>query len=170
MGDERAVSPLAFTSALASAANGVSIVTAADGERTAGLTVSSLCSVCAEPPMMLACVNADNAFCSIADDSGHFVINVLAHGQQALSNQFAGLVDPSPDNRFSAGDWDMFGRSAPVLNDALVALVCVVDSSVLHGSHRVYFGRVIEVLTGDGEPLVYTDRGYARVVNDPPES
>jgi len=163
---EPAIAALDFTSALSKAANGVSIVTASHEGISAGLTVSSMCSVCAEPAMMLACVNAENEFCTLAEASGYFAINLLKHDQQSLSNRFAGLLDPAPEDRFGKGDWDLLNHQAPVLNDALVSLVCSVDSSVLHGTHRVFFGRVLAANTSDGEALVYSDRAYARVLGD----
>ena len=165
------VSPVAFASALANAANGVSIVTAAAGSSRAGLTVSSMCSVCAEPPIVLACVNADNEFCDLALDSERFAINILARHQQALSNRFAGLTpgvtdDDSEADRFDEGEWSIGIGGSPVLDDALVTLECALRASELHGTHRVFFGRVIRVHSRPGEPLVYTRRGYARTLAD----
>jgi len=167
---EPTLAAIDFTSALSRAANGVSIVTASHAGSSAGLTVSSMCSVCAEPAMMLACVNADNEFCALAEASGYFAINLLKHDQQALSNRFAGLTDPTPEDRFSEGDWDLTNHQTPVLSDALVSLFCSVDSSILHGTHRVFFGRVLVANASDGEALVYSDRAYARLLSDSPKA
>lgn len=76
---------------------------------------------------------------------------------------FAGLVEDLKDNRFDSGDWTRLTTGAPILSDALVALDCQVESTQVHGSHRVFFGRVVDVRTTRGEPLIYTDRRFAVV-------
>ncbi len=76
---------------------------------------------------------------------------------------FAGLVEDARDNRFSSGDWTRLTTGSPILTDALVALDCQLESTQVHGSHRVFFGRVVDVRTTSGEPLIYTDRRFAVV-------
>ena len=162
-GTRPSITASAFTSALSLAANGVSIVTTTHGGRRAGLTVSSMCSVCAEPALLLVCVNADNEFCEMADASGRFAVNLLKDDQQALSNVFAGL-DPDVEDRFgAAGHWTTLTGGTPILADALVALDCELDTTISRGTHRVFFGHVVDVRTTRGEPLIYTARGYAAI-------
>ena len=154
----------AFTSALSLAANGVSIVTTAHRGQRAGLTVSSMCSVCAEPALLLVCVNAENEFCALADASERFAVNILSERQQTLSNVFAGIAGNAGEDRFAAaGDWTTLSGGSPILSDALVSLDCELDTTLERGTHRVFFGHVVDVRTTRGEPLVYTARGYARV-------
>lgn len=157
----------AFTSALSLAANGVSIVaTSLRGER-AGLTVSSMCSVCAEPALLLVCINADNEFCAMADESGSFSINILKDDQTDVSNVFAGLADTDDADRFTGvGEWTTLTSGAPILTDALVSLDCEVDTTLERGTHRIYLGHVIDVRTTRGNPLIYTARGYAALQTD----
>lgn len=154
----------AFTSALSLAANGVSIVATAHGAERAGLTVSSMCSVCAEPALLLVCVNADNEFCGMADQSRCFSVNILSDSQQDVSNVFAGLGDSMAHDRFaSAGHWTTLTSGAPILAEALVSLDCELDTMLERGTHRIYLGHVIDVRTTKGDPLIYTGRGYAAV-------
>jgi len=153
----------AFTSALSQAANGVSVVTTSHKDVDTGLTVSSMCSVCADPALLLICVNSDNRFCEMAVDSGRFAVNILPSSCVELAMVFAGLVEDLRDSRFDVGAWTRLTTGAPVLSDALVALDCTVESSQVHGSHRVFFGKVVDVRTTSGEPLIYTDRRFAVV-------
>ena len=153
----------AFTSALSSAANGVSIVTTSHNDIDAGLTVSSMCSVCADPALLLVCINTDNEFCELADASGKFAVNILPSTCVELATVFAGLVEDLKDERFSVGSWTRLTTGVPILSDALVALDCLVESSQVHGSHRVFFGHVVDLRTTSGEPLIYTDRRFAVV-------
>ena len=153
----------AFTSALSQAANGVSVVTTSHEGMEAGLTVSSMCSVCADPALLLVCVNLDNEFCTLTDKSGRFAVNILPSHCMELAMVFAGLSDQPEQSRFQTGHWTTLSTGAPVLSNALVALDCELDSSLVKGSHRVFFGKVVDVRTTSGEPLLYTDRRFAVV-------
>lgn len=154
----------AFTSALSLAANGVSIVTTTHAGINAGLTVSSMCSVCAEPALLLVCVNSGNEFCTRAMDSGHFAVNILPTSCIELAEVFAGLGDGDDEgNRFDSGTWTQLATGSPILSNALVALDCQIDSSIVKGSHRVFFGEVVDLRISSGEPLIYTDRRFAVV-------
>ena len=165
--DVPSVAPESFTGALAAAANGVCVVTTAAGGRRAGLTVSSMCSVCAEPPLLLACVNLDNEFDELAARAGTFAVNILESRHAALATVFAGLVEPPPrpdglaPDRFDAGDWGTLATGAPTLADALVSLDCTLDSTLERGTHRIWIGRVVALATSPGVPLVYTSRAFA---------
>ncbi len=153
----------AFTSALSQAANGVSVVTTSHDNMEAGLTVSSMCSVCADPALLLVCVNLDNEFCALADQSGRFAVNILPSHCMELAIVFAGLGEHPEQSRFETGAWTTLSTGAPILSNALVALDCEVDSSLAKGTHRIFFGKVVDVRTTSGEPLLYTDRRFAVV-------
>lgn len=153
----------AFTSALSQAANGVSVVTTTHEGVDAGLTVSSMCSVCADPALLLVCVNLDNEFCTLTDQSGRFAVNILPSHCMELAMVFAGLGSDGEESRFDTGHWTSLSTGAPVLSNALVALDCELDSSLVKGTHRVFFGKVVDVRTTSGEPLLYTDRRFAVV-------
>jgi len=161
--DMPSVTASSFTSALSQAANGVSVVTTSFNGHDAGLTVSSMCSVCAEPALLLVCVNLDNEFCQMALDSGRFAVNIVPSDAVELASVFAGLSNDPEADRFSSGQWTRLTTGSPILSNALVALDCQLDSSLVKGSHRVFFGKVVDVRTTSGEPLLYTDRRFAVV-------
>ena len=126
-----------------------------------------MCSVCADPALLLVCVNSDNTFCEAAINSGSFAVNILPSTCVELATVFAGLDEEYTDRRFEVGSWTTLTTGAPILTDALVALDCLLDSSQVHGSHRVFFGSVVDVRTTSGEPLIYTDRRFAVVQASP---
>ncbi len=163
MPDMPSITASAFTSALSQAANGVSVVTTSHNEQDAGLTVSSMCSVCADPALLLICVNLDNEFCELVDKSGSFAVNILPSSCVDLATIFAGLGDNPEASRFDSGDWTRLTTGSPILSNALVALDCQLNSSLIKGTHRVFFGDVVDIRTTSGEPLLYTDRRFAVV-------
>ena len=127
-----------------------------------------MCSVCAEPALLLACVNTDNEFDALAAEAGAFAVNILESRHVDLATVFAGLSEPPPPTggagaptRFDAGTWDVLETGAPTLDGALVALDCALDSQLLRGTHRIWIGRVVAVRTAPGVPLVYTSRAFA---------
>ncbi len=152
-----------FVTALSLAANGVAIVTTDGDAGRSGLTVSSMVSVCAEPPLMLACVNSDNIFCELADVNQAFAINLLAQSQQDISNTFAGFGEDPDADRFLSGSWVKRTTGSPILEHALVSLDCALLEATTHGTHRIYIGRVLSVASNDTQPLVYSRRGYAHI-------
>lgn len=155
------ISASAFTTALSLAANGVSIVTTNGEHGKAGLTVSSMCSVCAEPALVLACVNASNEFCAKAEANKLFAINILGLDQQAVSNVFAGFGN-SEEDRFNTGNWSELKTGSPILTNAMVSLDCELVSHTTHGTHTIYIGRVVDLQSQDKPALVYTARSYAK--------
>ncbi len=160
------VTPSEFTTALALAANGVAIVTTDGDAGRAGLTVSSICSVCAEPALILACVHAQNEFCPLAQANNAFAINLLSHNQSDLSNIFAGISADKDADRFSYGQWDTMQTGAPALIKALVTLDCKLHAYETHGTHTIYIGRVVAVRSHESQALVYCQRAYGSVAAD----
>src|SRR5262245_51581431 len=80
----------ALRHALGHFATGVTIVTTRtpDGQPT-GVTVNSFTSVSLEPPLVLCCLAGRSSLLQAFELAEHFAVNLLAVGQQALSNRFA---------------------------------------------------------------------------------
>lgn len=164
MSSSNGIDASAFVGALANAANSVTIVTTAGDGGRAGLTVSSMCSVCAEPPIVLACVSRDNEFCSIVSSNQTFCVNLLNTTQVEIAKVFAGM-GPNPDaDRFIAGDWDVITTGAPALKGAVASLDCQLQQSYTHGTHTIYIGLVVGLNHQAADPLVYHDRAFSRSV------
>ena len=78
-----------FRAALRCWASGVSIVTARAGERIHGMTASAFSSVSATPPRVLICAAKSSETHGVIAEGGNFAVNVLARGQEGLSELFA---------------------------------------------------------------------------------
>src|SRR5919206_4658402 len=69
---------------------GVTIVATLDNEgQPKGLTSNAVCSVSADPPLMLVCVDKHSNTLPALRQSKRFVVNYLAAGRGELSNLFA---------------------------------------------------------------------------------
>lgn len=155
------ISSTGFTQALSYAANSVCIVATDGPGGRAGLTVSSVCSVCAEPPVMLVCVNSENEFCPAVTTNGVFSVNLLTTKQVDLAMIFSGQSGDPEQDRFEAGDWGRLTTTAPKLHGALVTLDCALSHAWPQGTHMVYTGRVVDIDSIDESPLVYCRREFA---------
>lgn len=134
-----------FRQAMQELASGVTIVTTGQGDERRGLTATAVCSVSAEPPTLLVCLNhASDGHAAILRN-GMFCVNFTAPEHEALAACFAGRTGLRGAERFEHGDWLTLATGSPVLADAPAALDCEVLSSHLMGSHRIFIGGVRQV-------------------------
>ena len=70
-------------------ASGIAIITARDGDRDVGMTVSAFCSVSLEPSYVLVSIGHDASMHGLMMGAEHIGINVLSNEQEALSRRFA---------------------------------------------------------------------------------
>ena len=152
------VDPDLFRAALGRWASGVTIVTARVGDRVHGMTVSAFSSVSLDPPLVLVCADKASNTQPFIEEGGVFAANVLAAGQEALSNKFASKKDEW--RRFEGLDWTSGTTGAPLLPATVAALDCRVVGAHDAGDHVIYVGRVEAVQIGEGAPLVYFGGGY----------
>jgi flavin reductase (DIM6/NTAB) family NADH-FMN oxidoreductase RutF len=153
-----------FREAMRRLAAGVTIVTAVhDGEK-GGLTATAVCSLSADPPQILVCVNRSAHAHDLIHKGDRMCVNVLAHDQQALAARFAGQGGITGAARFLAGDWIADKTGVPVLSDALASFECVVAERVSASTHTIFIGKVVGVrVRAAGRPLLYASGAYAGV-------
>lgn len=149
-----------FLEAMRRAASVVSIVTTDGPGGRWGVTVSSMCSVSADPPTVLACINAQHASALAIEANGVFAVNILSASQRDVSDVFAGRVQHLRQDKFACAEWETMATGCPVLQGALAVFDCRLSHSILIGSHRVVAGLVVGTAMHDGEPLVYSNRAY----------
>ena len=138
-------------------ATGVAVATVVDpAGRPAGLTINSFTSVSLEPPLILFCIEKAAGVYAAFMQASHYGINVLADGQQGLSERFAYLEG----DRFTHLDWFAGHEGTPRLRGALAWLAARVETRLDGGDHTVMLGRVEEVEAGEGAPLIYFQSGY----------
>lgn len=139
------------------------MLTATGPDGPVGLTASSFSSVSLDPPLISVCVDAKGASHAGVTTADGFAVHVLDDTQEALSNRFA---RPSND-RFGPNDWHPGRFAAPLLPLGLSRIICARHQIVDAGDHTIIIGRVIEVETSQGKPLLYWAGKYrALAFND----
>ena len=151
----------AFTHAMRRAVSGVSIVTTSGDLGRYGLTVSSMTSVSAEPPMLLVCVNRNSVAHDAIAGNRRFAINVLSARQQSLAASFAGSDAFGPAYNFSSDEWAVSPSGLPQLVNPAAVFECELDSAVTAGTHSIFIGRVTNAWGADETPLAYSNREYS---------
>ena len=139
---------------------GVTIVTTLDNDgQPKGLTSNAVCSVSAEPPLLLVCVDKRSQTLPALQHSRRFVVNYLSAGRDELANLFA---SKEPD-KFADVAWRQARNGMPLLHeDSLAHAECSIVQEIDAGDHIVFLGQV-----DDGEPpmpasqpLMYFRRTY----------
>src|SRR5436309_5002408 len=78
-----------FRQAIGRFATGVTVITARDGERLAGMTASAVASLSLEPPRLLVCISNRLPTHKALERSRRFGVNVLGEGDEKLALRFA---------------------------------------------------------------------------------
>ena len=145
-----------FIHAMGAAVTGVTIVTTLHDGEPIGRTVSAMCSVSAEPPLLLVSIRSASPLLSAIVAHGTFAVNVLSAHQSALADGFAG-----PARHFAHRDWwPLAGSAPPLLRDAAARFGCDVARLQPAGTHTLVLGAVTHAERGTAIPLAYTRRGY----------
>jgi flavin reductase (DIM6/NTAB) family NADH-FMN oxidoreductase RutF len=149
-----------FKSAMRRFAAGVTIVAAGDGRERLGLTATAVCSLTTEPPQILVCVNRDAEAHDLIVRTRALAVSLLGAQHKELSARFAGQTGVFGAARFDLGRWVTLKTGAPLLEDAVAALDCVLSEEVASSTHTIFIGRVVAVRAGEGGALTYADGVY----------
>jgi 3-hydroxy-9,10-secoandrosta-1,3,5(10)-triene-9,17-dione monooxygenase reductase component len=157
------VSAAELRHALGHLPTGVTVVTSLAADRTPiGTTVSAVCSLSAEPALLLVCLAQGSETLAAVRSHREFAVNVLADGQHQVSSNFA--------RSGAAATWDgvehaPLDTGLPRLNGTLAAFDCVVHELMEGGDHDIVIGRVRRVHVDDvaERPLLHWRGAYARL-------
>lgn len=129
-----------------------------------GMTVSSMTSVSADgdKPTLLICLNEKSRVTPKLLANGQFSVNLLAGGEEALADVFAGRCGGVAENWFDESRWTRgAGLGLPVLAPSLASFECSVQQSHFIGTHHVIVGAVEAVHASlVGTPLLHAQRRY----------
>lgn len=149
----------AFRNGMSRLGAAVSVVTTSSSGMRYGFTASAVCSVSDMPPTLLVCINRASSCFETFGRSRHFCVNTLMPGQEDISDLFGGKTPT--DDRFGLGEWREGLTGVPVLTNASVSFECELSNAVDEATHRILFGRVIDVRENEQQAtLLYCLRRY----------
>jgi len=152
----------AYKKAMRYVPGAVSIITARLGETRVGMTATALCSVSAEPPMLLACINVSARSCEKIRRSGRFTVNLLSKVDVDVARHFFAATDM--ESRFKLGEWLETESGGLVLASACTTFECSLAGDIPAGTHAIFLGRVEAAnVHPERAALVYVDGHYTTI-------
>lgn len=132
----------AFRNAMRQLAGGISVITVESRNHRSGLTVTSVSSLSAEPPIVIFCISRASSSWSILKQSGTFAINVLGPDHLGTAERFSGRNGEKGHERYAGAAWSELVTGTPILADAVAALDCTVEELIERHSSAIVLGRV----------------------------
>jgi flavin reductase (DIM6/NTAB) family NADH-FMN oxidoreductase RutF len=131
-----------FFDIMGAAPAAVTVVTTVDrAGRPHGLTAAAVCSVSADPPILLVCIDLRSRTLPAIRERGEFAVNFLAGEHPEVARRFASPVA----DRFESLDWTPGTLGVPLLSGVALAYAeCRLTSEQVVGDHLVLFGRVVD--------------------------
>lgn len=135
----------------------VTVVSAPGNAAPAGATANAVASLSLEPPLMLVCLDRGSRTLAAVRASGRFAVNVLGADSEHHARRFASTAP-------HAEKWEGVGwaerSGVPVLDEALVWVVCELRDLLDGGDHVIVTGAVLELGEREGAPLVFHSGAY----------
>jgi flavin reductase (DIM6/NTAB) family NADH-FMN oxidoreductase RutF len=151
------IDPRALRNAFGSFMTGVTVVTAIKDDGTpVGFTANSFSSVSLDPPLLLVCPGRFLSSYETFANCRHFAVNILAEGQEAVSNNFASFKG----DRFAQVPHQFDVHGVPLIDGAVVQLSCSAEQMIPAGDHCILIGRVQEFTHVGGTGLGYLNGQY----------
>lgn len=160
--DGSEIDPRQFRNVLGQFCTGITVITTFDGDGAPiGFACQSFAALSLEPPLVLFCPTKASRSWAAIEKSGRFCVNVLAEQQRELCARF-GSREP---DKFAGAAWHTSDQELPVLDEALAAIQCTVDSVVDGGDHYIVIGRVqaLSETTATGRPLLFYRGQYTAI-------
>lgn len=142
-------------------ATGVCVITSHTGRGPTGLTVNAFASLSLEPLLVIVCFDKTSRTLAAAQESGSVAVNVLAADQLALAERFA--TKGSEEEKFSGVAWSE-QAGEPVLDGVVAWFAGPLRELLPGGDHLIGVVEVEEFEAPGGEPLVFHDGTYSRVM------
>jgi flavin reductase (DIM6/NTAB) family NADH-FMN oxidoreductase RutF len=144
-----------FKAVMGSVCTPVSVVTAFDGIRPHGTTVSAFSSLSLTPPMVLVALDEGSELLRVLRGARRFGINILSEHQNDVASKFAVKCN----DKFDGVSWHE-RCGAPHISDSACWFACDVEQLVIGGDHTVVLARVVDTDHADHAPLTYHRRVF----------
>lgn len=141
----------------------VAIIAAADDDDRTGMAATAWNSLCADPPMVLVCVNRNASVHDLIHRSGAFSLSVVSVDDQETVAIFSAQRGLQGRDRFLEGRWTNGIAGQPLLDGAKAAFECDLVADHVYGTHSIFIGKVRgSRRDDDAEALLYLDGRFAR--------
>lgn len=159
----RIVDPRMLRDVLGHFASGVTVVTADTADGPIGFTCQSFSSLSLDPPLVAFSPARTSRTWARLRDIGRFCVNVLAEGQDAVSQNFARSVA----DKFAGVPWRPSPHGSPVLDDVVAWIDGELWAEYDGGDHTIVVARVLDLgADPDRRPLLFHRGAYGLLQRD----
>jgi flavin reductase (DIM6/NTAB) family NADH-FMN oxidoreductase RutF len=151
-----------FRRLLSRFASGIAIITARDGERDVGMTVSAFCSVSLSPPLVLVCVDRGASMHDLLLHHPKLGISIVTCEHEAHCRRFA---DKNETERFDGVPVTRGTTAVALLDDAMAHLECQLVQHCQAGDHTIFIAEVEAGEMREGQPLLYYRGQFAQLAS-----
>ena len=132
-----------FRRVMASFVTGVTVITTQVRGEIRGMTANAFMSGSLDPPLCVVAVGATARMHGFLMESGHFGVNILAHGQEPLIGHFAGRPVEGLDLKYE------YAGSTPLLAHAQATIAAKVIARYACGDHSLFVGHIFALRHND---------------------
>ena len=152
-----------FREAMQRVAAPVTAITTLDGDSPAGLMATAVCSLSADPPSLIVCVNRTATAHDAILRAG--IVGVSLFPDQAVD--YAGhFAKVKGADRFRNGEWIKCVTGAPIYRSAPVAFDCRIATQHEGYSHTIIIAEIVHIHFGeDPDPscLIWHKCGFVKM-------
>jgi flavin reductase (DIM6/NTAB) family NADH-FMN oxidoreductase RutF len=153
----RIVEPRVLRDVLGNFPSGVTVVTALTDEGPIGFTCQAFSSLSLDPPLVAFAPARTSRTWPRLREIGSFCVNVLAEGQEDVSQNFA----RSGTDKFAGVPWAPSAHGSPVLADVVAWIDGQLWAEYDGGDHTIVVARVLDLGSRpDRRPLLYHQGSY----------
>lgn len=156
----RPIDPARFREAMQRLAAPVTAITTRDGDTPAGLMATAVCSLSADPPSLIVCVNRSATAHDAILRAGVLGVSLFPEGAVDYAGHFASAKGAA---RFETADWIDRVTGAPILASAPVAFDCKIATYHEGYSHTIIIAEIVDIhFSEDTDPacLIWHKRGF----------
>ena len=120
-----------------------------------GMTASAFSSVSLDPPLCLVCIDhGTQTYDYLTGGVNKFCVNILSNKQQDVGKHFAGMSEHN-ENLFEIKSTRTGVTGAPIFEDGLAYLDCIINAAHEAGDHTIFIGRVeaTDIQRPEAKPL-----------------
>ena len=157
------VDPNAFKEAMQRMAAPVTAITTLQDGQPAGLMATAVCSLSADPPSLVVCVNKTATAHDAILAAGVLGVSLFSDGGTEQASHFAATKGIE---RFARGTWVTRATGAPLAADAPVAFDCRIAKCHDGYSHTIIVAEILDIhFSEDKDPacLIWHKRGFTRL-------
>lgn len=159
--NETALLLQAFREGMSRLGAAVNIITSDGPNGQLGFTATAVCSLSAEPPSLLVCMNRQSSQNAPLKANGVLCVNTLASHHEPLSGVFSGVGKLAMADRFRRAQWSTMITGSPALDDAVVSFDCRINQVVEINTHSLLIAEVLGIRIGNEmRSLMYLNRAY----------